>query len=133
MDVYIKRDYVMQVLTYVGTAEPTDIIPLTLAAARKAIMRLPTAELEQLAVIERLKAENEKLTINMNAYGLTAKRLKEDVDRLQDINNRDVENLRLAKAEVALSLIEHLETEGLLNMTPQGIANLKKKYTGEKT
>lgn len=29
------------------------------------------------------------------------KRLKEDIERLEDINERDVENLRLAKAEVA--------------------------------
>lgn len=30
--------------------------------------------------------------------------------------------------EIALSVIDNLETEGLLNMTPQGIENLKKKY-----
>lgn len=35
--------------------------------------------------VKELKAENEKLTINMNAYGLTAKRLAEDNERLRGI------------------------------------------------
>lgn len=33
---------------------------------------------DALALINELTAENEKLTINMNAYGLTAKRLAEE-------------------------------------------------------
>jgi len=60
MDVYIKRDYVMQALTYVGTAEATDIIPLTLAAARNNVMKLPCRELEEIIsqeIIENAKAE----------------------------------------------------------------------------
>ncbi len=35
--------------------------------------------------VKELTAENEKLTINMNAYGLTAKRLGEDNERLRGI------------------------------------------------
>lgn len=33
------------------------------------------------------------------------------------------------EAEIAISVIEDLEAKGLLNMTPQGIKDLKKKYT----
>lgn len=36
-----------------------------------------------LALIKELTEENEKLTINMNTYGLTAKRLAEDNERLR--------------------------------------------------
>ena len=36
------------------------------------------------------------------------------------------------KSEFAMEIIEYLENNGLLNMTPQGIAALKKKYTEEK-
>lgn len=38
--------------------------------------------------IKELEAENEKLTINMNAYGLTAKRLGEENERLREDNNQ---------------------------------------------
>ena len=34
-----------------------------------------------------------------------------------------------ARQEVASEVIEYLENNGLLNMTPQGIAELKEKYT----
>ena len=37
---------------------------------------------DALALIKELTAENEKLTINMNAYGLAAKRLGEENERL---------------------------------------------------
>lgn len=33
--------------------------------------------------IDRLKKQNEKLTVNMNAYGLTAKNLAEENERLR--------------------------------------------------
>ena len=73
MDLYIKREQVMQALTYVGTAPPTDIIPLTLATARNSIMRLPTKEFEDLKIIvsqrteiEHLTAENKRLQNLLN-------------------------------------------------------------------
>lgn len=37
-----------------------------------------TADVVPKSEVERLEADNEKLTINMNAYGLTAKRLAEE-------------------------------------------------------
>jgi hypothetical protein len=36
-------------------------------------------------------------------------RLQEDVDRLQEINNRQVENIKLAKQEVAREIFEEIE------------------------
>lgn len=41
---------------------------------------------DALALIKELTEENEKLTINMNAYGLTAKRLAEENERLKQLN-----------------------------------------------
>lgn len=73
-------------------------------------------------------------------------RLQEDVDRLQDINNRQVENIKLAKQEVAKQIFEEIELKLSENdsfeITSDGkgldyfdaklaeeIAELKKKYT----
>lgn len=55
------------------------------------------------------RAEYEKVVINMNAYGLTAKWLQEDIERLQELNNRQVEDIRLAKADVAREIFEEIE------------------------
>lgn len=41
---YIKREDVLKAVTYVGTAEPTDIVPLTLLTAQKNIRRIPAAD-----------------------------------------------------------------------------------------
>lgn len=40
-----------------------------------------------------------------------------------------LEFVKKARADGAIEVIECLENEGLLNMTPQGIAELKEKYT----
>ena len=63
------------------------------------------------------------------------KRLKEDVERLQDINERDVENIRLAKAEVTREIFEEIYEDcfdqfGYIDY--EALAELKKKYTEEK-
>ena len=102
MDVYIKRDYVMQALTYVGTAEATDIIPLTLAAARNNVMKLPCRELEEIIsqeIIENAKAE-------------FAREIFEEIEKMMYklLNDR-------------LYIAADMSVE---------IAELKKKYTGEK-
>ena len=47
-DEYIKREDVLKAITYVGTAPPTDIIPLTLLTARKKIMNIPTADVAEI-------------------------------------------------------------------------------------
>lgn len=44
MDEYIKREDALNAVTYVGTADPTDIIPLTLLMAQKNIRRIPAAD-----------------------------------------------------------------------------------------
>lgn len=112
MDAYIKREHVLQALTYVGTAEPTDIIPLILATARKSIMYLPTFEVEQLAEVVRLQKA-------LDAYEETS-------------------GLKQAKAEVAREIFEEIDalfvrfyddpsySSGELGYD---IAELKKKYT----
>jgi hypothetical protein len=72
-------------------------------------------------------------------------RLQEDVERLQEINNRHIENIRLAKQEVAREIFEEIERlitkECLVFKDENGIrgyvdasvhyaiAELKKKYT----
>jgi hypothetical protein len=43
-----------------------------------------------------------------------------------------LEFVKKGRADGAIEVIEYLENEGLLNMTPQGISELKKKYTEEK-
>lgn len=58
-------------------------------------------------------------------------RLQEDVDRLQEINNRQVENIKLAKQEVAREIFA--EIEDVLNnigyFDEIDCNALKKKYT----
>ena len=61
--------------------------------------------------VERLETEN--LILKQNRLTL--------FDRLDFVER--------ARAKGAIEIIEHLENEGLLNMTPTGIAELKKKYT----
>jgi hypothetical protein len=75
------------------------------------------------------------------------KRLKEDIERLEDINERDVENIRLAKTEVAREIFEEIENVLSDNLHADcligdciedyydenlrdDIAELKKKYGG---
>lgn len=67
--------------------------------------------------IKRLKEKNEKLTVNMNTYGLAAKRLSEE------------------KAEI-FAEIERLMLDGAIGgkyavkvINPDKFAELKKKYT----
>jgi hypothetical protein len=50
------------------------------------------------------------------------------LERAKSWKNELEYSIKHLEAEIALSVIENLETEGLLNMTPQGIENLKKKY-----
>jgi hypothetical protein len=52
-----------------------------------------------IALIKELTEENEKLTINMNAYGLTAKRLAEENERLKEKADRHLDNLKAVLEE----------------------------------
>jgi regulator of replication initiation timing len=56
--------------------------------------RLPT---DALALIKEQQADNEKLTINMNAYGLTAKNLAEEIDSLTEQLRQAVEAVEWEK------------------------------------
>ena len=118
---------------------------------------LPTADVVPKSEVERLQEALSKAEADVKNYIKVAeyqqslsvkryheiKRLKEDIERLEDINERDVENLRLAKAEVAREIFEEIETLLALNSL-QGdvftgkyfdadlendIAEFKKKYT----
>ena len=78
---------------------------------------------EQKAEIERLEEELSKANADVKNYMKVAeyqqslsvkryheiKRLKEDIERLEEINERDVENIQLAKAEVAREIFEEIE------------------------
>lgn len=96
-------------------------------------------------VVQRSEVENYKQVaeyqqkLAMDRY-FEIKRLQEDVDRLQDINNRQVENVRLAKQEVAREIFEKIEKAiskgfeyGTFFDVKRNIAKLKKKYTEGKT
>lgn len=85
------------------------------------------------------RAEAEKLTVNMNAYGLSAIRLKEEVEHLE----AQITQLQLdlhysvcredeAKAEVAREVFEEIEKVLVFTEDRKRVAELKKKYTGEK-
>jgi chromosome segregation ATPase len=110
-------------------------------AVKFAIDKTPTADVVPKSEVERLQAENEKLTINMNAYGLTAKRLAEEnesleielenmrrnlgdaregwndaeceVDRLRNALDEyeETSGLKEAKAEVAREIFEEIKRE----------------------
>ena len=80
-----------------------------------ALSLAPTADVVPKSEVERLQEALSKAEADVKNYIKVAeyqqslsvkryheiKRLKEDIERLEDINERDVENLRLAKAEVA--------------------------------
>ena len=55
-------------------------------------------------------------------------RLQEDVERLQEINNRQVENIKLAKQEVAREIFEEIERICVGMQDYTDYAELKKKY-----
>ena len=79
----------------------------------------PAADVVPKSEVERLQEALSKAEADVKNYIKVAeyqqslsvkryheiKRLKEDIERLEDINERDVENLRLAKAEVAREIV----------------------------
>lgn len=56
-------------------------------------------------------------------------KLEEYIDDLNDSKEHLCVMLEEARADVAREIIDDLASEGLLNVEPWGIANLKKKYT----
>lgn len=63
-----------------------------------------------LALIRELTEENETLTINMNAYGLTAKRLAEENDRLR-AETIDYRNIPYIIAEAKADTVRKMQEE----------------------
>ena len=57
------------------------------------------------------------------------RRVQEIIGKVKNIIQEQPTADVAPKSEVAREIIEYLENNGLLNMTPQGIAELKKKYT----
>ena len=135
-----------------GKLYPLDLVDKRLytinaKAVEDSIAKIPTADVvprsEYDAVVsevERLKKENEKLTINMNAYGLTAKRLKEDVERWRRNLEAVLEERAEEKSEVAREIFEEIENmispmlgleddKEYVAILSTTFAELKKKYT----
>ena len=82
---------------------------------------MPTADVVPKSEVERLEKENEKLTINMNAYGLAAKRLAEEKTEIfaeiEKITNSSIEKEHFIGAWFNIAKFE------------ERLAELKKKYT----
>jgi chlorite dismutase len=123
-------------------------------AVIKALDMQPTADVAPKSEVDRLQEELTKAEADVRNYMKVAeyqqslsvkryheiKQLKEDVDRLQDINNRQVEDIQLAKAEVAREIFAEIENSispmlGLEDdkeyaaILATTFAELKKKYT----
>ena len=88
--------------------------------------------------LDNSKSEVERFTINMNAYGLTAKRLAEENEVLKAELSRYTENVKQmcenAKQEVAREIFEEIEKwlayDGDIRMiTEEKFAEIEKKYT----
>lgn len=146
MDEYIKREDALDAVLFalVGTGLQS--------CAIHAIRDVQTADVVPKSEVERLQEELTKAEADVRNYMKVAeyqqslsvkryheiKRLEEDVDRLQDINNRQVENVRLAKQEVAREIFEEIEKwlvheyvpyiRGYSNSLSRNFAELKKKY-----
>jgi hypothetical protein len=93
--------------------------------AFQAVADAPTAEVVPKIEVEALQEALSKAEADVKNYMKVAeyqqslsvkryheiKRLNEDVDRLQEINNNQVENIRLAKQEVAREIFAEIENE----------------------
>lgn len=78
---------------------------------------------EALALIKELTEENKKLTINMNAYGLTAKRLSEENERLRADTVREMQK-RLTNLFSNDENLEYIEVDAeYINEQIDQIAN----------
>lgn len=107
----------------------------------EAILNAPTADVVPRETVEQLQKENEALTINMNAFGLAAKRLKEEKDALAREIFEELE--KKVKRSIAIYLEEinkeHIKDTPLydrcsgiifaLRNLEDFLAELKKKYT----
>lgn len=96
-----------------GTPRPLEI---SLKNVLERIEDAPTADVVPKSEVERLEKDNEKLTVNMNAFGLAAKRLKEEKDALAREIFEDIEKYYKEKIYLLMDM-------------PTYLAELKKKYT----
>ena len=125
--IYTSLRFANETVERIKRAYSDELSPKVLEVRLCLAQNAPTADVVP-------KSEVERLTINMNAYGLAAKRLQEDVERLQDINNRQVEDVRLAKQEVAREIFAEIERvciDTFGNFNHRVFAELKKKYESE--
>lgn len=119
-------------------ADEIDALINAVDNSTKQFLKLHDAYQEQKVEIEALKLANEKmyaankeqeaeierLTINMNAYGLTAKRLAEEKT---EVAREIFEKIERSKIDVA---IERLTFSAIRS---EHLDKLKKKYTEDKT
>lgn len=76
--------------------------------------------------VERLEKENEKLTINMNAYGLAAKRLAEEKTEIF----AEIEEIaKIYTFPVVKNGVVEIAKEPFWCIEPSDLAELKKKHT----
>ena len=116
-----KQVDLVQVLVMGGRCQGKTLLNETMEIYKKGIFKKideqPTADVAPKSEVELLQAENERLTIKMNAYGLTAKRLKEDVERLQEELTKaeaDVRNyMKVAEYQQSLSVKRYHEIKQL--------------------
>ena len=91
MDEYIKREDALKAITYVGTAEPTDIVPLTLLTAQKKIRYIPTADVAPRA--EVIEEYRKKVYAKMGKYTVMGReyiqRIMREVEKEMKGGERD--------------------------------------------
>lgn len=79
MDEYIKRKDVLTALDYVGFDPETAPIPLTLAAARKHVRRIPSADVVPRSELERVKVELDAMRGAANSYKMHYENAKKEI------------------------------------------------------
>ena len=83
---------------------------------------------EALTLIKELTEENKKITINMNAYGLTAKRLAEENERLRAATVREMQ-MRLTNLFANDENLEYIEVDA--EYINEQIDQIAKEMIGE--
>ena len=155
--IYTSLRFANEIVERIKRAYFDELSPKVLEVQLCLAQNAPTADVAPKSEVERLQEELTKAEADVRNYMKVAeyqqslsvkryheiKRLEEDVDRLQDINNRQVENIRLAKQEVAREIFAEIEDymldfESITHTVNRTIgaatfALLKKKYMGDQT
>ena len=142
MDEYIKREDALKAIAYIGTAPPTDIIPLTLYTAQKKIRKIPTADVVAKSEVEKIIGKFECFLCHVTGSRLSKHtydlRTMETVatDCINETYNDGYgEGYKDCAREIFEEIECFIETSSLCSLDQQEvldyIAELKKKYTEE--